>query len=76
MPDYIHQRSAAIAPYTYIGVSYMICDMLAMYHTYCQSRSLTFISGRNFSLFARGKPLLVAHHLVLVLGYPLLVVRN
>jgi hypothetical protein len=71
----MHARSEAIAPYTYIGVSYMTCDMLAMYHTYCQSRNLASVSGHNFLLFARSKPLLVAHHMVLVLGYPLLVVR-
>jgi hypothetical protein len=47
--------------------------MLAMYHTYCQSRNLASVSGHNFLLFARSKPLLVAHHMVLVLGYPLLV---
>jgi hypothetical protein len=71
--DCLYSRSEAIAPYTYIGVSYMTCDMLAMYHTYCQSRNLASVSGHNFLLFARSKPLLVAHHMVLVLGYPLLV---
>ena len=64
-------RSKAIGPYTYIGVSYMLCDIIAMYSTFCTSRGK---SERSISHFVKSRPLLVLHHLVLMAGYPLLVV--
>lgn len=54
----------------------MICDMLAMYYAYCVAQSLAFSSRHSIAIFVRSRPLLVLHHLVMVLGYPLLVVRD
>ncbi|CAI7995176.1 TLC domain-containing protein 3A [Geodia barretti] len=73
MDDCIFSRSAAIAPFTYVGVSYMSCDVLAMYLTYCKTRRLSFTNTQSVSLFLKSRPLLVFHHLFLIFGYPLLV---
>ena len=67
-------RSASIAPFTYIGVSYMSSDLLAMYLSYCKTQRLPFINRQSFLVFLSSRPLLVFHHTVLIFGYPLLVV--
>lgn len=67
-------RSLAVVPFTYIGVAYMTSDLLATYLCYCTTRSLPFSSRQSVLIFLRRKVLLVVHHSVLILGYPLFVV--
>ena len=67
-------RSQIIVPFTYVGISYVMCDLCAMHHAYCQSRGLAASRGQSVLRFVRSKPLLVLHHMVLLLCYPILVV--
>lgn len=54
----------------------MTSDLLATYLCYCTTRSLACSSRHSLLIFLRRKALLVAHHSVLILGYPLFVVST
>lgn len=54
----------------------MTSDLLATYLCYCTTRSLSFSSRQTLLTFLRRKLLLVVHHSVLILGYPLFAVST
>lgn len=70
-----HYRSHTIVPFAYVGVSYMLCDLLSMYHAFCLGKGLSMSSGGSLLRFVRNKLFMVVHHLVLVVvGFPMAVV--
>jgi len=70
-----HCRSQTIVPFAYTAFSYLLCDLLSMYHAFCLGKGLPMGSGGSLLRFVRSKLFMVVHHLVLVVvGYPLAVV--
>lgn len=71
--DCLYSRSMAITPFTYVGVSYMMCDMIAKYHIYCKTFNVSCFKTDSVFMFIRRRFLFILHHLVLIIGYPLFV---
>ena len=53
----------------------MVWDLCAMYHVYCVGEDVSMLSSRNMVNFVINRPLIVLHHLIMVIvGFPIAVV--